>query len=193
MLILSVIISVSAALYEFFTTERLVVMIPYGFIVPILLILPRLFYKFNSQLKNQVTKDWLKYVELICFFIVALNAPGSLWLHKMGFQYDRFLHFFIAFFSLMILFLFLLPYRGDLKGKNNIIIITVFVLGVFVFLWEYLQYFIDESFGTKLFFDVNQTEKMDFIEDVIFGFLGLCAGAASLHYSFKKFLSVLKI
>ena len=115
--------------------------------------------------------------------------------HDLGFEYDRFLHFSAAFFALIIFLLLWLPVmkiNGEEIKKRKLLICLFLILFTSLFLWEILQYSIDQIFGTKLFFDTEQEIRIDFLEDILFGTCGLLIAVFYINYSFKKFLLVLK-
>jgi len=189
MIIASLVISIGTALTGFFIKNKAVVFISYGFIIPLALLLPRFFYYFDSKVKKTVNFNWVRKLDFFAFFIVALNAPGSLILHDLNFQYDRFLHFSVGFLSLIIFFFLWLPVtkiKGGCIPKKQFLIFIFFVLFIGLFFWETLQYITDYLFGTKLFFDLGQNISIDSSEDIFFGFLGLVAAVLYLIHNFDK-------
>ncbi|SRR4030042_5329868 len=195
MIIFSLSISLITALIGLLLEKRAIIAVSYGIIVPLVVFLPRFIYKFDSKVRNIVNWKWVKKLELFAFFIIILNAPGSLILHDLNFQYDRFLHLFGAFFAFIIFFLLWFPVlkiKGKKIEKRNFLLFVLITLFIALFFWEALQITIDTVFGTKLFFDQSQTIEVDFSEDISFGLLGLIAALIYLNYSFNKFLSVLK-
>lgn len=195
MIIASIAVSIITSLIEFFTKGRRIVLVSYGFIIPLLILLPRIFYRFDSKIRKVVKFEWVKKIEYFSFFIIVLNAPASLVLHELGIEYDRFLHFSVAFFAFIIFLLLWLPVikirRKEIKKKSFLPYIFILLL-IGLFLWEALQYDIDQFFGTKLFFDLEQEIKIDFLEDILFGILGLFVALFYINLSFKKFLSTLE-
>ena len=195
MIIASLAVLIATVLIELFTKSRGVVLISYGFIIPLLILLPRIFCKFDAKIKKTVRAEWPRKIEYFTFFIVVFNAPGGLILHDLAIQYDRFLHFTVAFLALIIFSLLWLPVmkiKGKEIKKRSFLLYLFAVLFIGLFLWEALQYNIDQLFGTKLFFDVKQEIKTDFLEDIFFGTCGLFAAIIYLNYSLKKFLLTLK-
>lgn len=189
MIIASLIVCSATALIELIIKSRGVVFIPYGIVIPLFLLLPRFFYKFDKKVKQKVDKRWIRKIDFFSFFIVLVNAPGSLILHELNFQYDRFLHFSAAFFGLIVFFLLWLPV---LKEAKKSILIQIFLISLFgLFLWEGIQYSIDQLVGSKLFFDPSQNIIVDFSEDIIFGITGLLLALLYINYYFKKFLKLL--
>ena len=193
MIIASLIISITTALISFFIGDKVIVVVSYGLIIPLVLLSPRFFYYFDSKVKNTVSFKWVKKLDFFAFFILIFNAPASLILHDLNFQYDRILHFSAALFGSIVFLLLWMPVV-KIKGKeikkkkflNFILIISLFGL----FLWEGLQYSIDQAFGTRLFFDYGQEIVRDFSEDIIFGTIGLILALVYMNYSFKKFLDL---
>jgi len=195
MIIASLFVLVATVLIELFTRSRGIVLVSYGLVILLLILLPRFFYYFDVNIKKTVKNEWIKKIEYFSFFIIILNAPASLILHDLGFGYDRFLHFSAAFFSLIIFLLFWLPVmkiNGEEIKKRKVLISLFLVLFVSLFLWEILQYNIDQLFDTKLFFDAKQKIEVDVLEDILFGLCGLLIALFYINYSFKKFLLVLK-
>jgi hypothetical protein len=196
MIVISLIVSFATAVIEFFLKDKAIVIISYGIIIPLVLLLPRIFYYSDSRIRNIVNLEWIRKTDFFAFFIVAFNAPGSLILHDLNFQYDRFLHFSAAFFSLIVFFLLWLPVSKMRKkeiNKKKYLAFVFIALFFALFLWEGLQYSIDQIFGTKLFYDPSQPKFVDSSEDVFFGFWGLVAGVIYLTRKFDKItLSVWK-
>ncbi len=195
MIIASLFASIATVLIELFARGKGIVLISYGFIVILLVLLPRFFYNFDANIKKTVRNEWVKKLEYFGFFIVILNAPASLIFHDLAFNYDRFLHFAVAFLSLIIFLLLWLPVmkiNGEEIKKGKLLLYLFAILFVSLFLWEILQYNIDQVFGTKLFFDAEQEIKIDFLEDILFGTCGLLVAVIYINFSFKKFLLVLR-
>lgn len=160
------------AAVSFFKSGRDVVTLAYGVINPLLVALPRAAYHLLPALRARVTFSWVRRLEALSFWLILLNAPGSLFLHDLGIQYDRFLHVSAAAVVTVILAVILMPI-GQAKKAGAAACIGVF-------LWEGIQYGIDRTFGTRLFFDVAQTVMRDASEDILFGFLGIALGIAYL-------------
>lgn len=171
-LILALIVSWLTAVIELLTVEspRMIVYLPYGLIVPLLILLPRIVYKFNSKINSRFSTKLVTEIELLLLGIIVASAPGSLWLHDMGIQYDRFLHFAVSFMSLPILILIFAAFGIEKRKKNLLITIPLLFLGLFAF--EVYQYSVDVIFGTQLFYDAAQNIKIDVVEDIIFGIAG---------------------
>ncbi len=195
MIIASLIISISTAIAGFILNKG-VVIVSYGFIVPLVLLLPRFFYYLDLKVKQTVNLNWVKRLDFFAFFVIILNAPASVYLHDLNFQYDRFLHFTAAFFGLIIFFLLWLPVikiKGKEIKKIRFLLFVLIISFFGLFLWEGLQYSIDQVAGTDLFFDPSQIILRDVSEDIIFGLAGLILSLLYLNHNFNKItLSVWK-
>ncbi|MDA1038500.1 MAG: hypothetical protein O2877_02305 [bacterium] len=167
-LFITIAICFITVIIEFFLKGKLVIIIPYGIVIPLLVLLPRFF--FYPRFKNIVSATWLKHLEIILLFVVLINAPASLWFHDLGFQYDRFLHFFAAFLATLFIIRFFSPLFETRSTWYLLGILTVLVSLTFV--WEGLQWSIDMFFNTYLFHDSKQIITIDFWEDISFGSLG---------------------
>ena len=177
MIIISIALSFITALIEFIERGKMIIIIPYGLVVPFFLLLPRLIYTTSVTFKKLVNVQWLNRIEQISFVILLLNAPASLILHDLGFQYDRFLHFAGGALVFAIAVLIYLPidkkiFRGQTR-KMRVLVVSFGVILVGVFIWEGYQYVADALFGTNLFSDAVQEINVDFWEDIIFGELGI--------------------
>ena len=193
MIIVSLIVSIATALTAFFIGGKAIVVISYGFVIPLVLLSPRFFYYFDSQVKKAVNFQWVRKIDFFAFFILFFNAPASLILHDLNFQYDRFLHFSAAFFGLIVFLLLWLPVvrvKGKEIKKTSFLLFVLIVSFFGLFLWEGIQYSIDQVAGTDLFFDPNQIIFRDVSEDIIFGLAGLILALAYVNHSFKEFLSL---
>lgn len=190
MLAFSIAISwLAAALEHFDGTQRLVVVIPYALVVPLVLLVPRAAYRY---LRSAVTPLWLASIERLQLYIFALNAPASLWFHHMGFQYDRYLHFMVGALLVPYFFLWYVAIRRRIAPRYmfriaSFILMTAYIGIVSVFAWELYQHTVDTLFGTQLFFDSRQPITVDFWEDIFFGLLGMCVGFIYLRAAYDRF------
>lgn len=196
MIFLAFIATATAALIELFFRGLTIVSVGYGIVVPTLLSIPLILFFVNSNLQRTGSKT-IKKIYHSCLWLIIVNAPGSLILHKMGIQYDRFLHFVVAFLvvPLTMLFYSLLMQLlgGGVVNLKRVLKGTFFVVLAGLFLWEGYQYIIDQFFGTTLFFDVIQDIEVDFWEDIFFGFLGLVIGYLYYSISPKRLEEIFKL
>lgn len=119
------------------------------------------------------TRRWHARVLWFSFAIVALNAPGSIHFHQVSGQYDRFLHFGVAFFAYLIVRAILDP---RWEGKRRNVSLVIAVAGLFLFeVWQWLG---DQFFAAHSFLDRFQSLPRDVTEDILFGFLGILTARA---------------
>lgn len=186
MLVLAVILSMATSAIAFFSGGALSVIIPYAFIHPVLFCLPRAAWRLSPALRSRVTARWAPSLEFLFLFVIVLNAPGSLFLHAMGVQYDRFLHVSAAYVSTIIAAILLAPARAK-KTTTLLIVFGLLVAGLF--LWEGLQYASDRVFGTQLFHDAVQNIQQDALEDIFFGCIGVALGLLTLAYRYDALVA----
>lgn len=158
--------------------------VAYGFINPIIFFLPRAAYCFVEAVRKRVSPKWLWNIERLGVGVLLLNIPGSIYLHGLGIQYDRFLHFgaaFLFFFITMLALTLVQRFRRMTKKKR--LGVTFLVTFVGLFAWEGIQFTSDRLFGTHLFFDAVQPIALDVSEDIIFGLVGILVATLLLRYS----------
>jgi len=183
--ILAILVSFLAALIEFFGRGFLHVILPYAVVNPILVLLSNFIF---SKIEN-LKKSWFIAFNKIIFFIILLNIPGSLFLHDIPFQYDRFLHFVIGFLVFQLAVLVLLIFFSSSKIKVILFSILITFIGLFAF--EGFQYLNDVIFGTHLFFDTKQNIVLDFWEDITLGSIGLILSAIYIKSKYSKIVQFL--
>lgn len=152
------------------------VLFPYLIVDPALAFTPRLLLAALPVTKTGLKPSWLNPVELFIFFIILANAPGSLYLHSLPIQYDRFLHYFVGFILMFMTIPILGPiFKRLFKGqqKYRFLIWSALLLFIGLFAWEFYQWAMDQLFGTHLFGDIAQPIQVDVAEDIAFGTIGL--------------------
>ncbi|MEX2013527.1 MAG: hypothetical protein WD897_01265 [Parcubacteria group bacterium] len=176
---LALILSLATAALELNNSGRLIVVIPYGLLIPIFVLIPRFVMKKALESQGVRGEEWLKKMEGIIFLVILFNAPASLFFHSMGFQYDRFLHFAMGLASVPFFLISLLTYfrliGKDVSNEKVLGFLFAFLFtGLFV--WEGLQFSLDQIFATNLFSDAIQPIIIDFWEDISFGLIGVLIG-----------------
>jgi hypothetical protein len=174
-LVLGLLVAYAAAGIEWFVKQDTYTAISYAVVVPLLLFLPRFFYRIGT-----VRRAWRTYVEQLAFVLVLLNAVGTVYFHTAYFsarapfyQYDRVLHFSSAFLIVPLLIVFWIVIHGRLGNPRTTLRWVMLIAGVGLFGWEGWQYFNDVVFGSHSFFDYAQSIRYDFWEDIAMGALGL--------------------
>ncbi len=151
--------------------------ISYMFVIPLLVSLPVLFEHFSHRPSHYRT-----HIDRLVFAIVALNIPGSLFLHEQfsQFQYDRFLHFSVGILLMPLAYYLLLFLCPSLTFSRSSLLGIFFILFIGLFLWEGNQFLRDKFFHSKTFYDYSQGIVQDFWEDIMFGSVGLVISTAVL-------------
>lgn len=177
--LIGILISWSVALLGLWVNPVPEVWIAYGFVNPLLFSIPRLMF-FLPAVRRRVTTEWVRTLELVGIAIIIVNAPGSLVLHDLAIQYDRFLHFAVGFLALPLTVSIIAAIRGaDVDAKRSKTFwISALIVFIGLFAFEGVQYSSDRLFGTQLFFDGAQPIEVDFVEDIIFGTIGLLLAAS---------------
>lgn len=181
--LLGILLSWTTALLAVWLNPKPVIWIPYGIINPLLFSLPRLARAFIPAVRARVGAPWLRTVESVAVLIILVNAPGSLVLHDLGVQYDRFLHFACGVLILLLAVPIVSAVRGSGASAYKTLWISVILVFVGLFGFEAFQYSSDRIFGTLLFHDQIQAIQHDVTEDIIFGTLGLAVSALVLRRS----------
>ena len=152
-----------------------------------IIILPALIFHSSEQKK----KESLINLQLILSISLALNGLGSLGLfqlYKVGFEFDKLVHFTVAFIATIALSYFLFNwYNLDFKKS---IILSALLLIFAGLIWELLEFTTDLILGTKTFGIYGMDAERDTILDLVFDVLG--AALAYLFLLFRKTLTRFK-
>lgn len=175
--VITIVISEVAAVLTRFAGHTWYDAVSYGLVVPVLAFVPSAIHRQTPRLSPR----WRTMMEWLAFALLAITAPATVKLHAMGFQYDRFLHFAAAFLSLFVAVGILTAYRPEFvrRGSRLVGAAALFMVAA-LFVWEGHQYTADRIFGTRLFYDSQQSMKRDFWEDIGFGMLGIIGGLCVL-------------
>lgn len=172
--------------------NELVILIPYGILIPMAIFIPRLLQPLIRKY-YQLSRGWLSLTEKLIFYLVLINIPGSIFFHRIGVQYDRFIHLSAGVLCTLILFLILLPLLKIHEFKKLHILSILFILAMSSnFLWEMWQLTSDGVFGTQLFFDLAQSIQQDFSEDVSFAAIGIIISMFYLNNKYEKLNSLIR-
>lgn len=180
---IGLLVSWSTALLALWINPKPVVWIAYGFVNPLLFALPRIAAAVSPAVRARLAPSWFRTVETVAILVILVNAPGSLVLHDLGVQYDRFLHFTVG---ALVPFL-AVPVVAAIRGRGATrpgtfwIAAALTLIGLFGF--ELFQFTTDRVFGTLLFHDEVQAIQRDVTEDIMFGTLGLLLSAIVLRRS----------
>lgn len=111
-------------------------------------------------------------MQMFLAFMIASNALGDLGLYKLykiGFEYDKVLHFFTPFLGVIFVSLFLSGRFGISKAKSIAIAVAIFLAcGVS---WEVYEYLADMYLKTHISgvygVDISTDTKFDLLFDLI--------------------------
>ncbi|MEK6835233.1 MAG: hypothetical protein AABX61_03150 [Nanoarchaeota archaeon] len=160
---------------------------------PIIMILPRNLYKIN-WINHKYNKKLLDLFEIFILILLFTGAGLPLGLKYLPFDIDSYFHFLNGV-SLTILFgivYYIIKNRitGREINKREIVLFAFISYIIFgVILWEKFQYYNDQIFGTKMFFDYFQDVNYDSMLDQIFGSLGNIFGSILIYFNFDNWLN----
>lgn len=144
-----------------------------AFLAVLIISLPKIIVSSQNKEKIIAIENFQKTLA----YSLILNGLGSVGFYKfytLGFQYDKFVHFFIPFI-LFFGFSNFLKKLKDYSVKKSIIIaaIAIFSGGL---LWEIIEFIFDYLFKTQTLGLYGKDIINDTIFDIIFNTLGiLCA------------------
>lgn len=147
----------------------------------IVIIFPAFIFHPNDQNK----KESLLNFQIALSASLMLNGAGALGLfqlYKIGFEYDKLVHFAVAFIATLSLSHFLFRWY-DLGFKKSIIFSFAIILFAGI-VWELFEFLTDLIIGTKTFGIYGMDIERDTKLDLLFDFLG--ATLASLILFFRK-------
>lgn len=145
-----------------------------AFISAFLIVLPRLIFKTNNDFKKQQSLNFLQAGLIIILTLNGLGALGFFQLYKIGFGYDKLLHFITPFIFMIVFSHFGFQwYEWSLKKSVVSAAILVFMGG---FVWELFEFLGDTIFGTQMLGQYGVSVLKDTIWDCIFNFFGIISG-----------------
>lgn len=145
-----------------------------AFISAFLIVLPRLIFKTNNDLKKQQSLNFLQAGLIIILALNGLGALGLFQLYRVGIQYDKLVHFIGPFIFIIIVSRFGFQwYKWSLKKSIILAAILVFIGG---FIWELFEFFMDYLFRTQMLGQYGEFAFKDTIWDIIFNMFGIISG-----------------
>jgi len=133
--------------------------------------------------RSHVEPDRVHYFPALVATVLFLDGLGNLGLYqlyKVGFEYDKFLHFVSPLLMVIGLTHLLSAHFGRTFGRS--LTISVLTVAGFGFGWELFEYTSDKVLGTRVFGLYGTDIYRDTIRDIIFNTLGALTGA--LYMSF---------
>lgn len=151
-----------------------------AFISAFLIVLPRLIFQFPDDPLKQKTLNFFQNVLVAGLVLNSLGALGLFQLYKIGFEYDKLLHFIVPFLSVIAFNRFGLDWYGWSFGKSIILSTVLVILGGF--LWEFFEFFGDNLLKTEMSGYYGKFIVKDTVWDLIINFFGVIAGILSFVF-----------
>jgi hypothetical protein len=144
--------------------------------------IPKIFKSNEPEKQESVIK--LQAAIAVVILLNGLGALGLFKLHRIGFPYDKLLHFSNSFILLLSLNQFICQWK-KIDFKKSLIRAGILVL-ISGFVWELLEFSSDEIFKTTAFgIDGNHLFE-DTIKDIAFNIGGIITGVFVLLPKNKK-------
>lgn len=146
-----------------------------GLLSAILIVFPSFVFVPSLMDKKQKALNFLQNVLVVSLLLSAAGALGLFQLYKVGFEYDKFLHFMIS--ALFIISITYFNYHWYEIGFKNSLVKAVILVVVCGFLWELFELFGDKNFGTQMLGYYGEFVSEDTFWDLIMNTLGGAVGA----------------
>ena len=154
-----------------------------AFVSALLIILPRFIFKPSSEeLNKQKSLNLLQAVLVVGLALNSLGALGLFQLYKIGFEYDKLIHFVVPFLSVIAFSRFGLDWYGWSFGKSIILAAVLVIFGGFF--WELFEFFGDKLLKTEMSGYYGKFIIKDTVWDSAMNFFGVVAGI--LNFIFIK-------
>lgn len=149
----------------------------FSFVSAFFIILPKFLFRSKPD-ESGIKKESLVDFQISLVISLILNGFGSLGLfqlYKVGFEYDKMIHF-ITGLIVSVAFGRLLFYRYGF-GLKKAVFLSAFLMLIAGAGWEIFEFLSDFIFGTKTFGVYGMQIKRDTALDLIFDLAGVIAGA----------------
>lgn len=133
-----------------------------------------------EELNKQKSLNLLQAVLVAGLALNSLGALGLFQLYKIGFEYDKLLHFVVPFLSVMAFSRFGLDWYGWSLKKSIILSTVLVILGGFF--WEFFEFFGDRLFKTEMSGYYGKFIIKDTIWDLAMNFFGVIGGILSFIF-----------
>jgi len=134
---------------------------------------PLLFRPKNPEQEKAIIK--LQTIVILAIIVNGIGALGLYKLYLVGFEYDKFVHFFIPFLFMFGGVTLFTNFFNKSFQKALGLTITFVLLGGFA--WELFELLADRAFGTEMLGYYGLEVGKDTIIDIIMNVLGILAGA----------------
>ena len=162
-----------------------------AFVSALLIILPRFIFSArggsafsgkpsSEELNKQKSLNLLQAVLVVGLALNSLGALGLFQLYKIGFEYDKLIHFVVPFLSVIAFSRFGLDWYGWSFGKSIILAAVLVILGGF--LWELFEFFGDRLFKTEMSGYYGKFIIKDTVWDLAMNLFGVIGGILSFVF-----------
>lgn len=146
-----------------------------AFLTVILILLPVVIFRTNNTKKKDARRN-LQIKIAIALIFNAFGALGLFKLYEVGFEYDKFVHFLVAFIlSGEVCHFFRVWYGWNRKKAMAISAAIILISGIG---WEPVEFLLDIIFGTQTFGLFGKEVLRDTLADIFCSFLGVFLGLA---------------
>lgn len=146
-----------------------------AFLAVILILLPVVIFRTNNAKKKDARRS-LQIKIAIALFLNAFGALGLFKLYTFGFEYDKFVHFLVAFLLSGEAYYFFCVWYGWNRKKAMAISAAIILISGIV--WEPVEFLLDIIFGTQTFGLYGKEVPKDTLVDIFCNFLGVFLGLA---------------
>jgi len=144
----------------------------------VIIILPPKIFRARTHEELRAVQ-YLQAALLICLSMSGLGELGLWQLYRVGFEYDKLVHFLAPLIlTLASVYFFYWWYKKTFVRAVLIAAVGVFLLGA---AWEGIEFYSDKLFGTQLFGVYGQQLSKDTILDLIYNAAGVAAGILVLY------------
>ncbi len=154
-----------------------------AFVSAFLIFFPRLVFKPNN-LEQEKILDSVQTGAVLVLSLNALGALGLFQLYKLGFQYDRFIHFLNSFiFTIIFAKAYGQWFKASFEKSVILAMAIIFLVGVG---WEIYEFVGDILFKTEMAGIYGKFVTEDTFWDLIINSLGIIVASISLIVFRKK-------
>lgn len=152
-----------------------------SFMFALAIYMPRLIFRPASTLEKERALQNLQKATAACLLLTSLGTLGLYQLYRIGFEYDKLVHFLFTLIATLAIAGFASGWYGIKKSQALTIAVLLVLVGIG--LWETIEFYADLILGIKIFEVYSRGFGRDTILDMSFGVLGIIAGATILYKS----------
>lgn len=160
------------------------VMAAASFMFALSIYLPRLIFRPASTPEKEKALQNLQKAAAACLLITSLGTLGLYQLYRIGFEYDKLVHFLFTLIATLAIAGFASGWY-EIK-QNRALALAVLLVLVGIGFWETIEFYADLILGIKIFEVYGRGFERDTILDMSFGALGIIAGATIFYKSARR-------